>query len=86
MEHKEIKNSLDSKLQSLSIYSVRILSILEVIAKTSFSKITKCSTLESVPVKISLEIGEMTKYGWLIMPDCKNLTGPLYMAKLKVSE
>ena len=54
--------------------------------KNDFLEVAKCSTLESVPVKINLEIGEMTKYGWLIMPDCKNLTGPLYMAKLKVSE
>ena len=45
MEHIEMKNSLDSKLQLLSICSVRILNILEVIAKTSFSKIAKCSTL-----------------------------------------
>ena len=39
MEHIEIKNSLDSKLQTFSICSIRILNILEVIAKTSFSKI-----------------------------------------------
>ena len=45
MEHIEIKNSLDSRLQILSIYSIRILNILEVIAKTTFSKIAKYSTL-----------------------------------------
>ena len=33
MEHIEIKNSLDSKLQTFSICSVRILNIFEVIAK-----------------------------------------------------
>ena len=49
-------------------------------------KAMKKSRVESVPVKINLEIGEKTKYGWLIMPDCKINTGPLYMAKLKVSE
>ena len=42
MEHIEIKNSLDSKLQSFSICSIRNLNILEVIG---FSKIAKCSTL-----------------------------------------
>ena len=43
MKHIEIKISLDSKLQILSIFSIGILNILEVIA--SFSKIAKCSTL-----------------------------------------
>ena len=43
-EHIVIKNSLDYKLQTFSICSVRILNILEVIGKTSFSKISKCST------------------------------------------
>ena len=33
MEHVELKNSLESKLQIKSICSVEILSILEVIAK-----------------------------------------------------
>ena len=37
--------SLDSKLLLISICSIRILNILEVIAKTSFSKSAKCSTL-----------------------------------------
>ena len=36
MEHIKIKNSLESKLQSFYICSVRILNTLEVIAKTSF--------------------------------------------------
>ena len=40
-----MKNSLDSKLQSLFICSVKILNILEV--KTRFSKIAKCSTLDN---------------------------------------
>ena len=43
MEYIEIKYSLDSKLQTFSICSVRILDILEVIA--SFPKIAKSSTL-----------------------------------------
>ena len=38
MEHIEIKNSLDSKLQSFSICSVRILILLEVIAKMRLSQ------------------------------------------------
>ena len=37
-EHIEIKNSLDSKLQTFSIYSIRIRNILEVIARTRFFK------------------------------------------------
>ena len=45
MENIVIKNSLDSKLQIVSICFVTILNILEVIAKTSFSKIAKFSTL-----------------------------------------
>ena len=48
MKHIEIKNSLDSKLQTYSICSVRILDIFEVIAKTRFSKMPKCSTLVKV--------------------------------------
>ena len=48
MEHIEIKNSLDSKLQTYSICSIKILDILEVIAKTNFSKIAKCETLSFV--------------------------------------
>ena len=36
MEHIETKNSLDSKLQTFSICSVRILNILEVIVKRVF--------------------------------------------------
>ena len=43
MEHIEPKDSLDSKLQAVSIFSIRITSILEVIVKTSFSKIAKCA-------------------------------------------
>ena len=48
MEHIERVCSLESKLFLISICSIRILDILEVIAKTSFSKIAKFSTL--VPV------------------------------------
>ena len=36
MKYIEIKYSLDSKLQTLSVCSVRVLNIFEVIAKTSF--------------------------------------------------
>ena len=46
MEHIEMKNSLDSKLQIDSICSIGILSTLVVIAETSFSKISKCSALD----------------------------------------
>ena len=42
MEHIEIKNSLNSKLQTLSIRSVRILNILEIIVKTRIPKVEKC--------------------------------------------
>ena len=48
MKYTEIKKNLDSKLQSLSIYFIRILNIPEVIPKTSLSKSTKCSTLRVV--------------------------------------
>ena len=41
MELKVIKNGSDSKLQIFSIFSIRILIILEVIAKTSLSEQTK---------------------------------------------
>ena len=44
-EDIELKDSSDSKLQIEPISSIRILSILEVITKTSFSKVTKYSTL-----------------------------------------
>ena len=44
-EHIDWIYSLDSKLQILSISSVRILNILEVITKTNFSKIAKYATL-----------------------------------------
>ena len=72
-EHKVIKNRLDSKLQIDSTCSVRILNILKVIAKTSFSKIAKCSTLIQVdgqknPEKIEPE-DVMSK-------DCCNLGAP----------
>ena len=46
MEYIETKNSLDSKLQTFCIFSIRILNILEAITKTSFSKIANCSTLD----------------------------------------
>ena len=42
------KWTLDSKLQTFFICSIRILNILEVISKMSFSKIAKCSTLQKV--------------------------------------
>ena len=48
MEHIETICSLEFKLFLSSICSIRILNILEVIAKTSFSKNAKCSTLDSV--------------------------------------
>ena len=38
MEHIVIKNSLDSKLLTFSIYSIITPNILEVIAKTEFFK------------------------------------------------
>ena len=38
MEHIEIKNSLDSKLQSFFTFSIRIFNILKVIAKQEFQK------------------------------------------------
>ena len=38
MEHKEIKNSLDSKLQTFSICSVEILNILKLSNKRGFQK------------------------------------------------
>ena len=41
MERKVFKISLDSELQIVSICSIRILNILEVIAQTTFSKIEK---------------------------------------------
>ena len=40
-----MKKSLNSKLQNDSMSSVRIFNILEVIARTSFSKTSKCPTL-----------------------------------------
>ena len=51
MEHVEMKNSLNSKLQIESICSIRILNILEVIGKKSFSKIGKRATL--IPICLS---------------------------------
>ena len=39
MEHILIKNSLDSKLQICFIYSIIVLNILELRAKTNFSKL-----------------------------------------------
>ena len=45
MKHIEMKKSPDSELQIESICSIRILNILEVLAKMSFSKIANCSTL-----------------------------------------
>ena len=41
-EDIELKDSLDSELQFESMSSIGIFNILEVIAKTSFSKIAKC--------------------------------------------
>ena len=66
------------------LYVARTISVYE--HDEIIEKAMKKSRVESVPVKINLEIGEKTKYGWLIMPDCNINTGPLYMAKLKVSE
>ena len=51
----EIKNTLASKLQTFSIYSVRILNILEVIAKTRISKIKKYSTLHFICIQITID-------------------------------
>ena len=45
MEHKELKFSPDSKLQTDFTFSIGYLSLLKVIAETSISKIIKCSTL-----------------------------------------
>ena len=45
MRHIEIKNGLASKPQTIFIYTVRILNMLEVIAKTNYFKNHKCSTL-----------------------------------------
>ena len=45
MEHIVVENSLVFKLKIFYICSIRILKILEVIAKTFFSKIAKCLTL-----------------------------------------
>ena len=50
MEHIESICSLESGLIFMSICSIRILNILEVIAKMSFSKIAKCSTLNKTPI------------------------------------
>ena len=47
-EHKESKDSSDSKLKIEFIYSIEIRYILEVIAKTSFSKIKECSILVTI--------------------------------------
>ena len=49
-------------------------------------KALKKSRVESIPVKITLDIGAMTKFGWLIMPDVDGGQGPLYIAKLRVTE
>ena len=44
-EHIEKVCSLESKLFLISLCSIRILNIQEVITKTTFSKIAKCTTL-----------------------------------------
>jgi len=51
-------------------------------------KVLKKSRVESIPVKITLDVGSMTKFGWLIMPDEADggNQGPLYIAKLRVTE
>ena len=46
MKHMGPIYSLESKLFFISICSIRILNILEVIGKTSYSKIAKCSPLD----------------------------------------
>ena len=48
-EYIQSKGSSDSKLQNESIYSIEILSVLEVITKTNFPKIVKFSILISSP-------------------------------------
>ena len=45
MEHIKTICSLESKLLLMTVRSIRILNILEITAKMSFSKITKCSSL-----------------------------------------
>lgn len=66
------------------LYVARTMSVYEM--DEIIEKAMKKSRVESTPVKISLEVGSMTKYGWLIMPDSDKNLGPLYLAKLKVSE
>ena len=68
----------------LVLYVARTMSVYEM--DEIIEKAMKKSRVESTPVKISLEVGSMTKYGWLIMPDNDKHLGPLYLAKLKVSE
>lgn len=48
-------------------------------------KVLKKSRAEPKVVKLQLEIGESTTYGWRIMPDENNF-GPLYLSKLSVPE
>ena len=45
MERIKKDCSLGSKVTLISLFSIRILSILELTAKTKFSKISKCSSL-----------------------------------------
>ena len=59
-EYIEMKKSFDSKLQIDCICSVRILNILDVIAKTSISKIANCSTLGWMAVHWSEDIGHVS--------------------------
>ena len=63
-EHIDSICSLESRLFFGSICSVRIHNILEVIAKTSFSKISKFSTLTltaALPALAAILIAELAK-------------------------
>ena len=53
MEHIETKNSLDSKLQTVSLCSIRILNILEVIAKNKIFKRRKMLNSVSFHIKLT---------------------------------
>ena len=55
--------SLASKLCLITICSIRILNILEVIVKTVFSKIAKCSTQVQVTVLELEKFGEKSELG-----------------------
>jgi len=48
-------------------------------------KVLKKSRTEPKVVKLNLEVGESTTYGWRIIPDASHF-GPLYLSKLTVPE